>query len=191
MTEIQGDGPLPKAGTLDEFRTYLMTLSSEADAATGHVRGEGDTASWINATLPQFIAGLASGIAAVDEATTGGETLTWQQLALFLFAARNQDPTVFDTAKESIATPEDVSSRDDLLAYLGWLHHDFILDQEETAERARQGLWSHEGRWAHAELASWFEAWAAWLDGRRARAMVEPVTWKSCAIQLAAARVYE
>jgi hypothetical protein len=42
------------------------------------------------------------------------------------------------------------------------------------------------------------DAWAAWLDdaywaakSTRARSEIEPVTWRSVAVQLAAARVYE
>ena len=192
MAKIQDCGSWQKVATLDEFRAYLMILSNKAEEITAHTHSEGDQITWNNSTLPRFIAGWASYLTGAGEiGRPAGDALDWQRLAYFLFAARNHEPLVSDATDELIAGPEDVRDRDGLISYLRWLHQDFAHDQEEAAEREGAGLWSHEGRWAHADLASWFEAWAAWLDGRRARTLVDPVTWNSCATQLAAARVYE
>lgn len=91
-----------------------------------------------------------------------------------------------------------------LRAYLHWLIKDFRLDRAEVAERTRIDKWHNQGRWAHGILSNWLGAWAAWLDDAYLKPLpammvklgiqrepVEPMSWRSIAIQLSGARIYE
>lgn len=147
--------------------------------------------------MPAFLGGWVSYLVVGDHPFD--EAPGWQGLARFLYEARDHE-FVYPCHKPSDLIDDEtrVSSASDLVFYLIWLCKDFADDQEELAERARLGLWALEGRWAHSDLGGWLETWAAWLEGahmptnpRRERSEVEPVTWRSCANQLAAARVHE
>lgn len=178
MAEIRSCADWQHVGTLEDLQEYLLVLPAEAN----------ETDRWKNTTIPTFLAAWAAYLSGNGG---GVEIPGWRGLAFFLFEARNSDPHTSGNSGRFSISPENVDSGSDLVSYLMWLCRDFALDQEETAERARRGLWAHEGRWAHSDLGAWFEAWAAWLAEQRVRSRIEPVTWRSCALQLAASRVYE
>jgi hypothetical protein len=92
---------------------------------------------------------------------------------------------------------EEVETSTDFVAYLQLLAEDFEADAHATAELRRNGQPYADGEWAHSTTGAFLESWAAWL-GRRLEpdlrwelTEVEPPTWQTMAINLAAARVYE
>jgi hypothetical protein len=65
-------------------------------------------------------------------------------------------------------------------------------------------MWDNQGRWAHRNLSARLERWAAWLQDCYLKPLpavmvklgiqrepVEPMSWRSIAIQLSGARIYE
>jgi hypothetical protein len=95
----------------------------------------------------------------------------------------------------SVSIPRDVDdwaqieTREDFVAYLQLLAVDFEADERELVERRGAGHFVLEGRWAHGSVAAVLDAWAAWLQDTQED--LEPLTWRSLALQLSAARVYE
>lgn len=174
--------------SLETFRDYLLVLSREA---------EGQPSQWRNTTVPAFLSGWVSYLVTSHDSlqTVPG----WGGLARFLHEARNHEFAYPSYGPSDLVDDEErVATKGDLVFYLIWLCLDHAADQKELAERASRGLWAAEGRWAHSGLSAWLETWAAWLEGAhmptnpwRDRCEVEPVTWRSCANQLGAARVYE
>ncbi|MEU6961292.1 hypothetical protein [Streptomyces chrestomyceticus] len=81
----------------------------------------------------------------------------------------------------------------DLLMYAASLATDFSRDQRDCQAKAERGEWTGDGgSWAHGTLYDWFEAWGAWVGADSPRhAGLEPVTWRSIALQLSVARSYE
>ncbi|MEY9860555.1 hypothetical protein ABH935_006192 [Catenulispora sp. GAS73] len=99
---------------------------------------------------------------------------------------------------------KEVDGLDSLLGYVRWLIDDFLLGQAETAERTRNNKWSYFGKWARGSLPAWLGAWAAWLEDAYLKPLpalmvkhgitrepIETVSWRSIAIQLSGARIYE
>ncbi|WP_189954392.1 hypothetical protein [Streptomyces alanosinicus] len=70
---------------------------------------------------------------------------------------------------------------------------DFRRDERERRARAERGEWAGDGgTWAHGILGDWLDAWAWWLRATTpVHARLEPVTWRSIALQLGAAQGYE
>jgi hypothetical protein len=155
-----------EARTVDQFSDYLEWLAR--DAAMG---------MWRNGTVPEFLSGIRNSLATA----TVSEPLSWQWLASILRDSRGHE---YVSPRRREADPLDlmefVEDLPDLLLYLDWLGDDFANDQR-----------SPDGRWGHYRLDHWLNAWASWLRSWPGRSQLDPVTWRSVAIQLAAARVYE
>jgi hypothetical protein len=128
---------------------------------------------------------------------------TWSEFAVLLHNATTEPPTTSADGVDKHPDAKTVDSLESLRAYLHWLIEDFRLDTAEVAERTRINKWHNSGRWAHGFLSNWLAAWAAWLEGylrpRPAlmvkygieREPVKPMSWRSIAIQLSGARIYE
>jgi hypothetical protein len=177
-----------RVDSLEHFRAFLLGMSREAAS---------EDCSWLNTTVPRFLSGWVSYLVTTEEPYENAPG--WRGLASFLHYARDHEYIhPCHRPSDLIDSEERVSTVSDLMFYLLWLCEDFDRDQQELADRRAQGLWAGEGRWAHSPLSAWLESWAAWLEDAhtptnpwRERSEVEPVTWRSCANQLAAARMYE
>jgi hypothetical protein len=67
-------------------------------------------------------------------------------------------------------------------------------ERREMTAKAKRGAWTGDGGTrAHLTLSGFLEKRAAWLEAATStfRAQVEPVTWRSIALQLNIARSYE
>jgi hypothetical protein len=184
---------------------FLRLLVEDVERA-GRAGGDpGATASWTNVTVFSFMWAWVSAVrAALDGGDMPGRDTEgggpgWVGLAYQLRRARTAMPRYNCVLADSGAEWHDVTDVNGLRMYLAALAMDFHREQQELAEKSRRGEWTGDGgRWAHSSLGAWLDAWAAWLEGAylaaipvRDRSEIEPVTWRSVAIQLAAARVYE
>lgn len=186
---------------LNGFAAYLFALAADAAEATG-------TEMWRNTTVEGFLGALATLLAA-DSANPSAkgkmpEPTTWTELAALLYNARNHQPASPAATNNSVADAKSVEDRDALLAYIRWLINDLHQDRAEAAERVQAGRWAGEGRWAHWMLPNWLEAWGRWLRDAYLKPLpplmvrlgitrepIEPVGYRSIAIQLSGARIYE
>ncbi len=77
--------------------------------------------------------------------------------------------------------------------YAATLATDFARDQREYQTKISRGNWAGDGgSWAHGTLYNWLDAWAAWVGADSPlHVQLEPVTWRSVALQLSAAKIYE
>lgn len=195
--------------SLQEFVAYLRLLAADAG------RAESAAQPWPNATIPDFLAAVATLLAAAPAQATGddpaAETIAeisapaeWWQLAVLLREAQTERPVALPAIPGESNDAKSVDSVEGLLAYLRWLIEDCRQDGAEAAERARTDQDPDSGRWAHSTLPNWLEAWAGWLEAcylkphpammiqlGAERTPVEPVGWRSIAIQLSGARIYE
>ena len=192
--------------SLEDFVAYLDLLADEARAAE---RGAG---SWRNTTIPDFLAAIDTLLAFhQDQAARGNPAFaestmtTWWELAVLLHNATTEPPaTPADVAVADHADANAVENLESLRGYLHWLIEDFRLDAAEVAERVSGNKWDNQGRWSHGILSSWLGTWAAWLEGSYLKPLpalmvklgiqrepVEPMSWRSIAIQLSGARIYE
>ena len=188
----------------DDFVAYLRLLAADAE------RAEQGTGRWLNTTIPDFLSAIDTLLGLPrDQAARGDSAFvepvmtTWRELAVLLHKAANERPVTRLDETDEQADAKAVDSLASLRAYLRWLIEGFRLDTAEVAERTRVNEWHNSGRWAHGFLSNWLAAWAAWLEGylgpRPAlmvklgieREPVEPVSWRSIAIQLSGARIYE
>lgn len=193
--------------SLQEFVAYLRLLAADAG------RAESAAQPWPNGTIPDFLAAVATLLAAgPTRAADGGPEsgisaqAEWWQLAVLLRDAQTEPPAALPGAPGESNDAKSVDSVEGLLAYLRWLIEDCRQDGAETAERAKTGAEEDpdSGRWAHSTLPNWLDAWAGWLEAcylkphpammiqlGADRTPVEPVGWRSIAIQLSGARIYE
>lgn len=188
----------------EEFVAYLRLLAADAE------RSEQGTGSWLNTTVPDFLTAIDTLLDSTrDQAACGNPAFaepmmtTWWEFAVLLHNATIEPPAHWPDEAEKHADAKTVDSLEGLRAYLHWLIEGFRLDTAEVAERTRANKWDNSGRWAHGFLSNWLAAWAAWLEGylrpRPAlmikygieREPVEPMSWRSIAIQLSGARIYE
>lgn len=188
--------------TAQEFRTYLSRLSYDFQHAP-----EG----WRNRELPEFFDAWARWLC-TSYLRPGGrprdeiDPPTWQGFAHQMFCARTSDnpPVSVDLPRPD--GPELVDSIEAFAGFLLWLGDDFRRDTAELPQRARDRLWAGEGDWTSADIGSYLETWVVWsaaaFDPHPAtvRSLVsqglqppsyDPLTWRSCARQLYAARIYE
>lgn len=89
---------------------------------------------------------------------------------------------------------QEVHMRYHLAGYLGGLAMSVHHERREMAAKAERGEWTGDGgAWAHLTLSGFLESWAAWLEDANPTltAHVEPVTWRSIALQLSIARIYK
>ena len=186
---------------LDGFAAYLLALAADAAEATG-------TATWLNTTIEGFLGAVATLLAAADANPSAEgkmpEPTTWNELAALLYNARNHQIASPVATNNRLSDAKSVEDRDALLAYIRWLINDLQQDRAEAAERIQAGRWAGEGRWAHWMLPNWLEAWGSWLRDAYlkpppplmvrlgiTREPIEPVGYRSIAIQLSGARIYE
>lgn len=94
---------------------------------------------------------------------------------------------------DSEIEPNEVDTPRELRRYVATLATDFARDQEECQAKIDRGQWAGDGgSWAHSTLYDWLGAWAAWVGAiSPLHAQLEPVTWRSVALQLSIARIYE
>jgi hypothetical protein len=190
---------------LEDFVAYLRLLAGEAELA------EQSSGSWRNTTIPDFLAAIDSLLALDEEPDARGSNAvteltmtTWRELAALLRTATTTPAAASTDAGAKNGDAKSVNSLADLRSYLRWLIEDFRLDMAEVAERTRADPWGYFGRWAHGVLSIWLERWAAWLEGCYLsplpalmvklgiqREPVEPMSWRSIAIQMSGARIYE
>lgn len=188
----------------DDFIAYLRLLAADAE------RAEQGTGSWLNTTIPDFLTATDALLGfARDQAAHGNSVFaepmmtTWWEFAVLLHNATTEPPAALPDTADKHDDAKTVDSLESLRAYLHWLIEDFRLDTAEVAERTRINKWDNSGRWAHGFLSNWIGAWAAWLEGHLRprpalmvkhgiqREPVEPMSWRSIAIQLSGARIYE
>ncbi|MEU5025707.1 hypothetical protein [Streptomyces milbemycinicus] len=68
----------------------------------------------------------------------------------------------------------------------GWQGLAYQLDTVRTASPSFNFVLADSG------ICDWLDAWAAWVGANSPRhAQLEPVTWRSIALQLSVARIYE
>ncbi|MFD3456195.1 hypothetical protein ACFWVC_28960, partial [Streptomyces sp. NPDC058691] len=101
-------------------------------------------------------------------------------LAHQLDTARTTPPTFDPVLAGSAVISDDVDSARDLRMYAGALATDFGRDRREVLARISRCEWAHDE-----------DAWAAWVNDTPLTDRLEPVTWRSVALQLSAARIYE
>jgi hypothetical protein len=186
----------------EDFVGYLTLLSRDAERA----REAG--APWHNDSVPAYLAALAALVQpqhyCIDfvEGFGAPPMDSWRDLAAQLHAARSFEKSMELEQFQPVPDGDHVADVETFLGHLRWLIDDFHADQAERAGRAAAGLWAYEGRWAHAIIEDWLGTWGAWLDDwylkaasptvRAERAaLLEPVSWRSVAWQLSAARIYE
>ena len=189
---------------LEGFAASLLALAADTAVATG-------TGTWLNTTIADFLGAIAALLAANGANPSGSATevavpepATWNELAALLHRARSHQTAAPAATNDQLADARSVGDRDELLAYIRWLIDDLPQDGAETAERTRVGQWAGEGRWAHRALSTWLEAWGRWLRDAylkplpllmvklgMTREPIEPVGYRSIAIQLSGARIYE
>jgi hypothetical protein len=186
---------------LDGFAAYLLALAADAADATG-------TTTWLNTTIEDFLGALATLLAAADANPSAEgkmpEPTTWKELAVLLYKARSHQLASPAPTNDQVSDAKSVEGRHELVTYILWLIIDLRRDRAEAAERTRESRWAREGRWAHWVLSSWLEAWGSWLRDAYLKPLpplmvklgitrepIEPVGYRSIAIQLSGARIYE
>ncbi|MEU6341529.1 hypothetical protein ABZ883_11350 [Streptomyces sp. NPDC046977] len=197
--------PSPTAGSWhhvesrQDFAAYLEHLAADCErACTGRATGELPAGRWTNQSVDRFLRGWArllghriNGTDLLHEQAPGRPG--WQGLAHQLDAARTATPAPVTVGAVPGITSEQVESAEDLRTYVTALAADFDRDRQECLARIRRGGRADDGSgWAHGTLYNWLEAWAAWVGGTSPlHGQLEPVTWRSVALQLSAARIYE
>ena len=197
-------GPWQEVSTLEDFVVFLRLLAEDVERM-GRADGDpGAVEAWTNVTVSSFLWAWVSVLRPVlDGGDLPGKEMEgvpgWGGLAYQLHRARTATPGYNCVLADSGAEWHDVADVNGLRMYLAALATDFHREQRELAEMGGRGEWSGDGgRWAHSGSGAWLDAWAAWLDDAylavtptRDRSEIEPVNWRSIAVQLAAARVYE
>ncbi|MGY1495918.1 hypothetical protein ACW4TU_04715 [Streptomyces sp. QTS52] len=182
-----------------DFGAFLGFLASDSERSRVGRDSEASTARrWTHRTINGFLWGwvhlLSSRVEGTDllhEQAPGRPG--WQGLAYQLDTVRTTPPG-FDRALAASHTKrEEVDTAGDLRMYAATLAVDFARDERERQAKISRGEWAADGgSWAHGTLYDWFDAWAAWLGADTpGHARLEPVTWRSTALQLSAARTYE
>ena len=182
-----------------DFAAYLLALAFGSDLACGRQGSEAPTAQlWTHQSINGFLWGwvrlLGSRIDGTDllhEEAPGQPG--WRGLAYQLDTVRTTPPGFNCALADSGTKPEEVDAVRDLRMYAATLATDFARYQREMQAKAERGEWAGDGgSWAHSTLHDWLDAWAAWVDqDSPSHAQLEPVTWRSIAVQLSVARIYE
>jgi len=182
-----------------DFGAYLRFLAGDCEQACSISAPEDPTAQrWTHRSIDGFLWGwvrlLGSRIDGTDllhEETVGRPG--WRGLAYQLDTVRTTPPGSIRTSPDPGTTPEKVDTAEDLRLYAATLATDFARHERETQAKITRGEWAGDGgSWAYNTLPDWLAAWAAWVGANSPRhAQLDPVTWRSAALQLSAARVYE
>ncbi|WP_441249121.1 hypothetical protein [Kitasatospora sp. McL0602] len=181
------------------FAAHLWFLARDSERACLAPDSRAPAARrWAHRSIDSFLRGwgrVLDGLADGTEPPYGETTgqLGWQGLARQLDTARatppGSGPVLADPAADSDSISDEVTTATELRRYLDALAADFLRDERE--QRTLSAL-TARGGWAHHALPSWLGAWSAWVAAESPlHAELEPVTWRSVALQLSAARVYE
>jgi hypothetical protein len=176
--------------TLEGFATYLKHLVADFQGQQPH-NPERDLEdffwSWARAVGSGWLGGASA--FAVAEGEPG-----WRCLAFQIHDALTGRPG-FNCVWADWGTDwQEVHMQYHLAGFLGGLATSVYRERREMAAKAERGEWTGDGgTWAHLTLSGFLESWAAWLEDANSafRAQVEPVTWRSIALQLNIARIYE
>ncbi|MFK4264587.1 hypothetical protein [Streptomyces milbemycinicus] len=181
------------------FAAYLSFLAVECGQACSGQDAESPTVSrWTNRTIDGLLWGWVRLLGGHFDGTDllheeAPDRPGWQGLAYQLDTVRTASPSFNFVLADSGIEPDEVDTPRDLQRYVATLATDFVRDQEECQAKIDRGQWAGDGgSWAHSNLCDWLDAWAAWVGANSPRhAQLEPVTWRSIALQLSAARIYE
>ncbi|WP_405817643.1 hypothetical protein OG241_23725 [Streptomyces sp. NBC_01390] len=182
-----------------DFAAYLRLLAIDCEhACNGQDLNEPVAHRWTNRTISDFLWGW---VRILGERIDGTDLLQeeapgrpgWQGLAFQLEKARTSPPGFNCALADSGTQSHEVDTAIDLRWYAATLATDFARHERERQEANRRGEWVGDGgNWAQSTLHDWLDAWAAWTDANSPHhTRLEPVTWRSVALQLAAAQIYE
>ncbi len=181
------------------FAAYLSFLAVDCEQACSGQDAEPPTVSrWTNRTIDgllwgwvRLLGGRLDGTDLLHEEAP--DRPGWQGLAYQLDTVRTTSPGLNFVLADSGTEPDEVNTPRDLQRYAATLATDFVRDQEEYQAKVDRGQWAGDGgSWAHSNLCDWLGAWAAWVGANSLpHAQLEPVTWRSVALQLSVARIYE
>ena len=182
-----------------DFAAYLRFLAFDCEGACGTQDYEAPTAQrWTHQSINGFLwgwvrllGGRLDGTDLLHEEAPGRPG--WRGLAYQLDMARTTPPGFNCALADSGTTSDDVHTAWDLRMYAATLATDSARDQREWQAKIDRGEWASDGgSWAHSTLYDWLDAWAAWVGATSPlHAQLEPVTWRSVALQLSAAKIYE
>ncbi|MFF4795269.1 hypothetical protein ACFY2M_37335 [Streptomyces sp. NPDC001276] len=179
------------------FSAYLCILAADCEQAG---RGRDSQASaaqgWTHQSINSFLWGWVRLLGSRPDKTDllheeAPGRPGWRGLAYQLDTVR-MTPPGFNCALADSDT-EEVDTAQDLRMYVATLATDFARDQREQQTKSARGEWAGDGgSWAHDTLYDWLDSWASWVAADSPlHAQLEPVTWRSVALPLSAARFYE
>ncbi|MGW3572035.1 hypothetical protein ACWDSL_50650 [Streptomyces sp. NPDC000941] len=182
-----------------DFAAYLDFLAFDCEQACSGQEAEPPTVSrWTNRTINGLLWGWARLLGGRLDGTDllheeAPDRPGWQGLAYQLDTVRTTSPGFNLVLADSEIEPNEVDTPRDLRRYVATLAADFARDEAECQAKIDRGQWAGDGgSWAHSTLYDWLGAWAAWVGANSPlHAQLEPVTWRSVALQLSAARIYE
>ncbi len=182
-----------------DFAAYLRFLAFDCEHACGGQDPEAPTAQhWTHRSIDDFLWGWVrllhgriDGTDLLHEATPGQPG--WRGLAYQLDRVRTTPPMFNCAFADSGTKPEEVETVWGLRLYAAALATDFARDRREMRAKADRGEWAGDGgSWAHSTLYDWLASWSAWVGANSPlHAQLDPVTWRSVALQLSVARIYE
>ena len=182
-----------------DFAAYLHLLAADCEqACTGRDFDDPAVRRWTNRTIYDFLWGwvrlLGKRIDGTDQLWEEAPGRPgWQGLAFQLDEARTSPPGFNCALADSGTRSHEVVSAIDMRWYVATLATDFAADQRKRQAAIGRGEWTGDGGgWAHSTLPDWLDAWAAWTGADSPHHVrLEPVTWRSVALQLSAAQIYE
>jgi hypothetical protein len=208
MSSDDSAGRWRRVESLQDFVVYLRLLADECAQALADESGDHDTHGRANRSINEFLWGW---VAVVRRHLNEADLLQddgqpgWQGLAFQLHLARTAKPGYNCVLADSGLRWDEVDSALRFQMYAAAQAMGFARETRELQEQPRRGetKWD-SGTWAHGRLDGYLSAWAAWLEGAYLKPLpalmvkhgierrpVEPVTWRSIAFQLDAARTYE
>ncbi|MFF3457069.1 hypothetical protein ACFYXH_22655 [Streptomyces sp. NPDC002730] len=181
-----------------DFTAYLQKLAADREkVCKGQDPRSPAAQCWTNQTVDSF---LWAWVRLLESRLDGTDLLHeeapgrpgWQGLAFQLDAVRTTPPGFNSAPADSVTEWDEVDSAHELRMYVAALATDFARDQRDYQAKISRGEWAGDGgSWAHGLLYNVLDAWAAWLVSSTLHAQLEPVTWRSVALQLSAAQIYE
>ncbi|WP_035845377.1 hypothetical protein [Kitasatospora azatica] len=173
-----------------DFACYLRLLAYDCEQVCQE-RDPGFPVAtrWTNRTVDGFL--WAWVLLLRGQAADAGPG--WRGLACQLDVLRTAPGETNLAVADPQLDSEDVAGAADLRAYAAALAVDFARDRREMRAKAERGEWVGDGgSWAHRTLHGWLAGWASWVAADSPlHAELEPVTWRSVALQLSAAKIYE
>ncbi len=192
-------GSWRQVNSRQDFAAYLHLLAADCEqACIGRDFDDPAVRRWTNRTISDFLWGwvrlLGKRIDGIDQLWEEAPGRPgWRGLAFQLDEASTSPPR-YDCALADPGTLwHEVDSAVDMRWYVATLATDFAADRRKREAAIGRGEWAGDGgTWAHSTLYDWLDAWAAWADADSPRhARLEPVTWRSVALQLSVAQTYE